>query len=98
MEWSKTMSKEGREIQKSFLTFSLNIFRSALMKNYGMDSLVAFEPKTDLNFESFSKYVHGNNIEEISQELESAIIGIQSNGNPNFIFMDLSLKLTRLIQ
>jgi DNA polymerase-3 subunit delta' len=98
VEWSKTMSKEGREIQKSFLTFSLNIFRNALMKNYGVDSLVTFEPKTDLNFESFSKYVHGNNIEEISQELESAITGIQSNGNPNFIFMDLSLKLTRLIQ
>ena len=63
------------------------------MKNYGLDSLVTFEPKTDLNVESFSKYVHGNNIEEISQELESAITSIESNGNPNFIFTRRNLQL-----
>ena len=69
---------------------------SDLSLNCKFEKVILKNP--DYNFESFSKYVHGNNIEEISQELESAIIGIQSNGNPNFIFMDLSLKLTRLIQ
>ena len=96
--WSKTISKTGREVQKSFLEFSLGVFRSALLKNYGINSLVNFEPKTDLNFESFSKYVTGNNIEEIHSEIEGSIVAIQANGNPNMIFMDLSLKLTRLIQ
>ena len=52
----------------------------------------------DMNFESFSKYVNGNNIEDIFIEIEEAQKGIQSNGNANMIFMDLSLKLTRLIQ
>ena len=78
--------------------FSLTIFRNALLKNYDLNSLVTFQPKTDINFESFSQYVNGDNIEEIYNELEDAITSIQANGNPNIIFMDLSLKLTRLIQ
>ena len=98
VSWSKMISKTGREIQKSFLSFSMNVFRSALLKNYEINSLVSFEPKTDINFESFSKYVNGNNIEDIFSEIEEAQKGIQSNGNANMIFMDLSLKLTRLIQ
>jgi len=98
INWSKMISKTGREVQKSFLSFSMNVFRSALLKNYEINSLVSFKPKTDMNFESFSKYVNGNNIEDIFFEIEEAQKGIQSNGNANMIFMDLSLKLTRLIQ
>ena len=98
INWSKMISKTGREVQKSFLSFSMNVFRSALLKNYEINSLVSFKPKTDMNFESFSKYVTGNNIEDIFFEIEEAHKGIQSNGNANMIFMDLSLKLTRLIQ
>ena len=98
ISWSKMISKTGREVQKNFLSFSLNIFRSALLKNYEINSLVSFNPKTDMNFESFSKYVTGNNIEDIFCEIEEAHKGIESNGNANMIFMDLSLKLTRLIQ
>jgi DNA polymerase-3 subunit delta' len=98
VNWSKTISKTGREVQKSFLMFSLTVFRNALLKNYDLNSLVTFQPKTDINFESFSQYVNGDNIEEIYNELEGAITSIQANGNPNIIFMDLSLKLTRLIQ
>ena len=98
IKWSKMISKTGREVQKNFLTFSSNVFRSALLKNYEINSLVNFDPKTDMNFASFSEYVNGNNIEDIFSEIENAHKGIQSNGNANMIFMDLSLKLTRLIQ
>ena len=98
INWSKMISKTGREVQKNFLSFSMNIFRNALLKNYEINSLVNFNPQTDMNFESFSKYVSGNNIEDIFYEIEEAHKGIESNGNANMIFMDLSLKLTRLIQ
>ena len=98
INWSKMISKTGREVQKNFLSFSMSIFRNALLKNYEINSLVNFNPQTDMNFESFSKYVSGNNIEDIFYEIEEAHKGIESNGNANMIFMDLSLKLTRLIQ
>ena len=98
VNWSKNISTKGREVQKKFLEFSINLFRNALLKHYEIEQLVNFSPTTDINFEGFSKYVNEKNIEEIHKELESAFVGIESNGNPNMIFMDLSLKLTRLIQ
>ena len=97
VSWSKALSKKGRETQKSFITFALDLFRQALLKNYFLNELTVFSPKTDFNFEAFSEFITGQNIEEISQELEKAYYNIQSNGNSNMIFMDLSLKLTRLI-
>ena len=95
--WSKNISKAGRETQKSFLSYSLDLFRQSLLKNYFLDELTTYSPSTDFNFESFSNFISGNNIDEISVELETAYNNIQSNGNSNMIFMDLSLKLTRLI-
>jgi DNA polymerase-3 subunit delta' len=97
VDWSKTVSKSGRETQKKFIAYSLEIFRQALLSNYGISELTFYSPSTDFNFDSFSKFIGGANVEEISLELENAYIQIQSNGNPNMIFTDLSLKLTRLI-
>jgi len=97
VDWSKTVSKSGRETQKKFIAYSLEVFRQALLLNYGISELTFYSPSTDFNFDSFSKFIGGANVEEISLELENAYIQIQSNGNPNMIFTDLSLKLTRLI-
>ena len=97
VDWSKTVSKSGRETQKKFIGYSLEVFRQALLLNYGISELTFYSPSTDFNFDSFSKFIGGANVEEISLELENAYIQIQSNGNPNMIFTDLSLKLTRLI-
>ena len=97
VDWSKTVSKSGRETQKKFIAYCLEIFRQALLLNYGISELTFYSPSTDFNFDSFSKFIGGANVEEISLELENAYIQIQSNGNPNMIFTDLSLKLTRLI-
>ena len=95
--WSKTISKEGRETQKQFIKYSLETFRQALMVNYGLKELNYHSLSSDFNFEVFSKFIGGTNIEEISSELEKAYLHVQSNGNANMIFTDLSLKLTRLI-
>jgi DNA polymerase-3 subunit delta' len=59
--------------------------------------LTVFSPTTDFNFDAFSEFITGKNIEEVSLELEEAYYNIQSNGNSQMIFMDLSLKLTRLL-
>ena len=97
IDWSKKISKSGRETQKSFISYSLEIFRQALLINYGVDQITTHAPSTDFNFKGFSKYVSGANIEDVSAELEKAYLQIQSNGNANMVFSDLSLKLTRLI-
>ena len=97
IDWSKKISKSGRETQKSFISYSLEVFRQALLTNYGVGQITTHTPSTDFNFKSFSKYVSGANIEDVFIELEKAYLQIQSNGNANMVFSDLSLKLTRLI-
>ncbi|GAL62305.1 DNA polymerase III subunit [Algibacter lectus] len=98
ISWSEDIAKTGRETQKQFLNFCLDFFRQALLLNYKADDLVFFEPKSDkFKLENFAPYVHGNNIMDISNELQDAIYHIERNGNSKIILTDLSIKLTRLL-
>jgi DNA polymerase-3 subunit delta' len=97
ISWSETIAKTGRETQKQFLNFCLDFFRQALLLNYKADSLVFIEPKSSFKLEKFAPFVHGNNIMEISEELQDAIYHIERNGNSKIILTDLSIKLTRFL-
>lgn len=97
-DWSEELAKEGRETQKKFLSFCLEIFRQAMLKNYKADSLIYFESHDGkFSFDKFSAYIHQNNIFEIKEALEDAEYHIERNGNAKIIFTDLSIQLTRLI-
>ena len=96
--WSESISGEGRETQKKFLDFCVELFRQALLKNYQADSLLFFEAKSSaFSIEKFAPFVHQNNIFEITNALEEAAYHIERNGNAKIIFTDLSIQLTRLI-
>ncbi len=98
MSWSEEVAKTGRETQKQFLQFCLGFFRQALLYNYQANNLVFMEPKSnDFKLEKFAPFVHGNNIMDISEELQDAIYHIERNGNSKIILTDLSIKLTRLL-
>ncbi|WP_313805823.1 DNA polymerase III subunit delta' [Flavobacterium sp.] len=96
--WSEEIAGIGREAQKQFLHFCVEMFRQALLLNYQSPSLVYIEPTVDkFKLENFAPFVNGNNINEIFQELSDAIYHIERNGNAKIILTDLSIKLTRLI-
>lgn len=97
ISWSEDIAKTGRETQKQFLQFCLNFFRQALLKNYKAEQLVYIEPKDSFKLKNFAPFVHGNNILDISDELQDAIYHIERNGNSKIILTDLSIKLTRLL-
>lgn len=98
MSWSEEIAKTGRETQKQFLQFCLDFFRQALLYNYQATDLVFMEPKSDnFKLEKFAPFIHGNNIMDISEELQDAIYHIERNGNSKIILTDLSIKLTRLL-
>ncbi|MCM2302952.1 MAG: DNA polymerase III subunit delta', partial [Flavobacteriaceae bacterium] len=42
-------------------------------------------------------FIHSGNIIDITKEIDDAIYHIERNGNAKIIFLDLSIKLTRLI-
>ncbi len=98
LDWSDELGAQGREAQKRFLIYCIEVFRQALLKNYQADQLLFFEPKTEgFSLKKFSPFVHQNNIFEINTALEDAFYHIERNGNAKIIFTDLSIKLTRLI-
>lgn len=96
--WSETISVAGRETQKHFLRYCLQFFRQALLQNYALSELVFLQPQTEnFKFEGFANFIHSGNIMDLSREIEEAIFHVERNGNPKIIFLDLSIKLTRLI-
>ena len=96
--WSEKIAEEGRETQKRFLNFCLEIFRQAMLKNYNAESLIYFQSHDgNFSFDKFSAYIHQNNILDIREALEKAIYHIERNGNAKIIFTDVSIQLTRLI-
>jgi DNA polymerase-3 subunit delta' len=98
LQWSEEIAKTGRETQKQFLHFCLQVFRQAMMLNYNAGELVFMEFKTDnFKLEKFAPFVHENNILDIVKEIEDAIYHIERNGNAKIIFSDLSVGLTRLL-
>ena len=98
ISWSETIAKTGRETQKQFLHFCLDYFRQAMLLNYNAPDLVFIEPKTEgFKLENFAPFVHGNNIMDISNELQEAIYHIERNANAKIVLTDLSIKLTRLL-
>lgn len=98
LAWSEQIAKTNRETQKRFLLFCTDFFRQALLLNYKADTLVFMKPTSGrFKLENFAPFVHGNNISEITAELESAIYHIERNGNSKIVLTDLSIKLTRLL-
>lgn len=98
VEWSENIAGSGRETQKQFLHFCLQFFRQALLQNYAVSDLVFIQPKAEgFKFDRFSKFIHSGNILDITQEINEAIYHIERNGNAKIIFLDISIKLTRLL-
>ena len=96
--WADTMNSYGREKQKAFLSFCGERFRQAILVHYEVSELMHqdLEDK-EFNFRSFSNYVHGKNIESIINQLDSANMEIGRNVNSKFVFLDMSIQITRLI-
>ncbi|WP_026703822.1 DNA polymerase III subunit [Flavobacterium soli] len=98
IQWSEQIATLGRETQKKFLQFCIDMFRQALLLNYQTTNLVYMEPRVEkFKLENFAPFVNGNNIQDIFKELSDAIYHIERNGNAKIILTDLSIKLTRLI-
>jgi len=98
IRWSEQIAGLGREAQKKFLNYCIDMFRQALLLNYQTEKLVYIETKVEkFKLENFAPFVTGNNISEIFSSLSDAIYHIERNGNAKIILTDLSIKLTRLI-
>lgn len=96
VEWANELSGWSREQQKQFLGYCSEVFRQALLKNYQANDLVFMSLNKDgFNWEKFSPYIHGANIEDILNEINESSYHIERNANSKIVLLDLSIKLTR---
>lgn len=88
---------KGREVQKSFLSFIIRIYRDILLFNTRNTALVRATSQEKKILEVFHPYVGLKNIGQILNECNQALYHIERNGNPGIIFTDLYLKLSRYL-
>ena len=97
-DWVNEISIAGREKQKSFLQYSLNMLRENFISNLKNPELSFMDEKEKSFSSKFSPFINEKNIIPMSEELEKAYRDISMNGNPSIIFTDISLKIMKLIR
>ena len=98
MYWARNISVWNREKQKNFLDYCIEIFRLALLQNYNNPNLVYLSlQKDNFQWEKFSSYIHGANIEAILDEISTADLHLKRNANAKLVWTDMGIKLTRYL-
>lgn len=91
-------AKVGREKQKEFLSYGLNIVRECVAGMYGDKKLLRVGGD-ELDFvQKFSTRLDGNSCRQLADELNEAILHIERNGSGKIIFTDLSLKCMKIVR
>ncbi len=97
VSWIDETARAGREKQKQFLQYGLEIFRDCLMYNFGSVDLVRLSGDENTFVTKFSKFINHRNYEKITTEFNSSFYYIERNANPKILFMDLIMKTNELI-
>ncbi len=101
IEWAEKMAKSGRETQKNFLQYALKLLRENFILNISPENQnkVLFLTDNEKNFSiKFNKFIHKNNIFQLTNEFNEAYNHIERNGYNKLIFLDLALKTARLLK
>ncbi|MCF8357624.1 MAG: DNA polymerase III subunit delta' [Prolixibacteraceae bacterium] len=97
-KWADEMAATGREKQKNFLTYSMRMLRENFIKNLKRPEIVFLDDEENGFSEKFSPFINERNIQFFFTEFEKAYRDIAQNGNPRVIFLDLSLKISKMIR
>ncbi|MCT4614412.1 MAG: hypothetical protein N4A49_06015 [Marinifilaceae bacterium] len=97
MEWSDKLADMSREEHKQFITYSLNLIRENYIMNHRIKDIVYLNKSEEEFSTKFSQFINDTNILQINEEFNSAYSDLISNGVAKFIFLDLGLKLVKLI-
>ncbi|MCX6256094.1 MAG: DNA polymerase III subunit delta [Bacteroidia bacterium] len=100
INWSEEIATTGREAQKNFISFSLRILRENLMLSLGqLKNRLIFLTGEEATFSgNFHLFINQDNIFPLTEEFNLVYSHVEANGNAKIIFLDLALKVTRLIR
>ncbi len=97
-DWADAMAKIGREKQKQFLDYACRMIRENFMYNLNTKLLFRVTPEEESFATKFAPFINPKNVEGLYEDFSKAYADITANGNPNIIFMDLGLQVTRKIR
>ena len=100
IDWSEEMASTGREAQKNYFIFALRLLRENLMLSLQqLQNNIVFLAGEEADFsEKFHPFINKNNIYPLVDEFNLAYSHIEANGNAKIVFLDLGLRVTRLIR
>jgi DNA polymerase-3 subunit delta' len=98
MKQANDFASPGREFQKRFLTYALHMVRQSIVGNYGATSLVRLTQGESAFLTKFQKFIHSNNVVDLTALLEAAHRDIAGNVNSKVVFMDLSVQIHILLR
>ncbi len=91
-------AKLGRENQKNFLRYGINLIRESVMILSGASNLVHLS-NAELEFiTKFSKQLNLAKAEALINELEKAHYHLERNANPKILFLDVSLQFVKILK
>lgn len=98
LDFAANLSRIGRERQKSFLIYALNIFRHSLLLNNQLDEIVRSGPE-EMDFNrKFSAFVNHQNAAPMISLIEEGVQHIERNAHAGILFADISLKMVKLLR
>lgn len=89
LQWIDENAAMGRERQKQFFQYALQVFRDCLMLNYGEPSLLRVGEEEKSFLQKFAPFVTQNNYSQLINRFNEAYFHIERNANPKILFMDL---------
>lgn len=93
IDWVDQIAKSGREDQKSFLRYCLQMFRNAIVGHYTGGDTVTLTRDQENFLKKFAPFINHNNIVPLSEAIEEAHYHVERNANPKILFLDTSLKI-----
>lgn len=98
LNWVEVVSRYGRERQKAFLTYCLNLFRMCLANNYDVPGLMNIQGEERSFIGKFSPFITHGNILQIVEMFHQSIYHVERNANPRILLADLSFQLAKLLK
>lgn len=98
LAWANKVADNGREIQKSMLSYFMVLLRENFIYNLKNNELSYMNIAEEEFSKKFSPFINERNVEDLNSIFETAYSHISMNGNPKIIFTDLSFKVVKLIR
>ena len=95
--WSETMAGMGREKQKRFLEYFLQLVRENFMYNFQREELCYMTQDEEDFAKNFARFINEANVIPMTELADRALRDIGQNANAKIVFFDFALQMIMLL-